>query len=103
MKAKIDEEITILDFNRCILALERTAYTDLELLPRFVNDYYEEGVAEAFEAAGLVYLSVIDPRNMLGGPKMKLSKTGRDILKFGLEHPVDFDAPRNTRIISDFG
>jgi len=103
MKAKMDEEITLLDFNRCILALGRTAYTDLELLSRFVSDYYEEGVAEAFEAAGLVFLSVIDPRNLRGGPKMKLSTTGRIILKFGLEQPVDIEASRNTRIISDFG
>lgn len=103
MKAKMDEEITILDFNRCILALERTAYTDLELLPRFVNDYYEAGVAEAFEAAGLVCLSVIDPRNMCGGQKMKLSRTGCLILKFGLGQDVDIEGARNIRFISSFG
>lgn len=103
MKAKMDEEITLLDFNRCVLALERTSYTDLDKLSFFDVDYYEEGVAESFESAGLVYLSVIDPRNLLGGPKMRLSRTGRIILKFGQEYSIDIDAPRTTRIISDFG
>lgn len=103
MKAKMDEEITLLDFNRCVLALERTSYTDLDKLSFFDVDYYEEGVAESFESAGLVYLSVIDPRNLLGGAKMRLSRTGRIILKFGQEYSIDIDAPRTTRIISDFG
>lgn len=50
--------ITIPEFNRAVLALERTTYSDLQFLSKFVDDYYEEGLAEAFEAAGLVYQSV---------------------------------------------
>lgn len=103
MKARMDDEITLLDFNRCILALERTSFTDLDKLSSFDVDYYEEGVAESFEAAGLVYLSVIDPRNLQGGTKMRLSWTGRVILKYGLEQPVDMDVPRTIKFISDFG
>ena len=103
MKAKMDEEITLLDFNRRVLALERTSYTDLDKLSYFDVDYYEEGVAESFESAGLVYLSVIDPHNRYDGPKMKLSKTGRYLLVYGLEKIVPLDAPRITKIKSDFG
>lgn len=103
MKAKMNEQISMHDFNRCILALERISYPDLDSLIRFDEDYYEAGLAESFESAGLVYLSVIDPHNRYGGPQMRLSRTGRVILVYGLEKKVSLDAPRTTRIKSDFG
>lgn len=103
MKSKMNDNISMRDFNRCILALERISYTDLDSLLNFDKDYYEEGVAESFESAGLVYLSVIDPHNRYGGPQMRLSRTGRILLKYGLEKPVSLEAPRTTRIKSDFG
>jgi len=105
MKAKMDGAITIPEFNRTVLALERTAYTDLELLHKFVSDYYEEGVAEAFEAAGLVYQSVIDggsaDSSSDGGSKMKLSHTGRLLLVYGLGYKAEARVPRSTDVKSD--
>lgn len=104
MKAKMDGAMTIPEFNRTVLALERTAYTDLNLLPKFVGDYYEEGVAEAFESAGLVYQSVIDggsaDSSSDGGSKMKLSHTGRLLLVYGLGYPAEARVPRSTDVKS---
>ena len=102
MKAKMDEKISIQEFNRCILALERVSYSDLDSLIKFDENYYEEGVAESFEAAGLVCLSLIDP-HLFGVQKMTLSKTGRILLLYGLERPVSLNTPRRIGIISDFG
>ena len=103
MKAMMNDSISMHDFNRCILALERVSYADLDSLSKFDDDYYEEGLAESFESAGLVYLSVIDPHNRYGGPQMRLSRTGRVLLVYGLERNVALEAPRSTRIMSDFG
>ena len=102
MKAKMNDDISMRDFNRCILALERVSYADLDRLSKFEDDYYEEGVSESFESAGLVYQSVIDPRNCYGGLKMKLSRTGRILLAYGLGKMALLDEPRTTRIKSDF-
>lgn len=101
MKAKMDDKITIQEFNRCILALERVSYSDLDSLIKFDNNYYEEGVAESFEAAGLVCLSLIDP-HLFGVQKMTLSKTGRILLVYGLEKSVPLYKPRIIGIKRDF-
>lgn len=102
MKAQIDGEITIPEFNRAVLALERTAYTDIHLLSKFINDYYEEGLAEAFESAGLVYQSVIDggdaDPNSDSGSKMRLSPTGWILLVYGLGQKVEAYATRSTDV-----
>lgn len=105
MKAKMDGAITMPEFNRTVLALERIAYTDLEMLPRYISDYYEEGVAEAFEAAGLVYQSVIDggsaDSSSSGGCKMKLSHTGRLLLVYGLGYQAEARVSRSTDVKSN--
>lgn len=104
MRAKMDEKITIPEFNRTVLVLERTAYTDLQFLTKFIDNYYEEGLAEAFESAGLVYQSVIDggdaDPNSDNGIKLRLSPTGRILLVYGLGYSMDVYAPRNTDVKS---
>lgn len=104
MRAKMDEKITIPEFNRTVLALERTTYTDLQFLTKFIDNYYEEGLAEAFESAGLVYQSVIDggdaDPNSDNGIKLRLSPTGRILLVYGLGYLMDVYAPRNTDVKS---
>ena len=104
MRAKMDDKITIQEFNRTVLALERTAYTDIQLLSKFDNDYYEEGLAEAFESAGLVYESVIQggsaSPSLDSGTKMQLSPTGRILLRYGLGYNVDATVPRSTDVKS---
>lgn len=105
MCAQMDGKITISEFSRAVLSLERTAYTDLHLLSKFVNDYYEEGLAEAFESAGLVYLSVIDGGDASSGSdsgsKMSLTPTGRILLVYGLGNSAETNIPRNTNVKND--
>lgn len=106
MRAKIYGFISIPEFNRAILALERIAYTDLIVLPKFNENYYEEEVAEALESAGLVYQSVIDgggAESNSGGVKMKLSPTGRLLLAYGLGHSVNARVPRSTELKGGLG
>lgn len=106
MRAKMCGLISIPEFNRSVLALERIAYTDLIMLPKFNENYYEEGVAEALESAGLVYQSVIDgggAESNSGGVKMMLSPTGRLLLAYGLGHSVAARVPRNTELKGGLG
>lgn len=102
MWAHIYGHITIAQFNREVMALERTAYTDLQFLHKFDDDYYEEGVAEAFESAGLVYPSVIvngDASSELkSGIKMKLTHTGRLLLVYGLDFSTVDHVSRVTEV-----
>lgn len=102
MRAKINGHISIAEFNRAVLSLERTSYTDIYQLSKFVEDYYEEGLAEAFESAGLVYQSVVGGGNAASdsksGTKMRLSPTGRILLAYGLNVEVETHAPRTTDV-----
>lgn len=102
MQANMNGFITIPEFNRAVLALERTTYSDLQFLSKFVDDYYEEGLAEAFEAAGLVYQSVIDgdtaDASSDSGSKMRLSPIGRILLVYGLGYSTDVRTKRCTDV-----
>ena len=104
MQAKMKEKISIAEFNRAVLALERTSYTDVNQLSKFTEDYYEEGLAEAFESAGLVYQSVIDNGKAVSdsdrGAKMRLSPTGRILLVYGLNVENIAYTPRITEVKS---
>lgn len=106
MRAKMCGLISIPECNRAILALEKTAYTDLVLLPKVNDNYYEEGVAEALESAGLVYHSVIDGGGAASysrGVKMTLSPTGRLLLAYGLGRSVVAHIPRSTVLKGGLG
>ena len=102
MRAKMNGHISIAEFNRAVLALERISYTDIYQLSKFVEDYYEEGLAEAFESSGLVYQSVVGGGNAASdsksGTKMRLSSTGRILLAYGLNIEVGAHAPRSTDV-----
>lgn len=99
IKAVIVEEIDICQFNRIVMAMQRTAYTDLTQLEKFIQDYYEEGLSEALVASGLVYQSVFD-----GGDadleddncKFRLSHTGRLLLQYGFLKNAQLVTPRST-------
>lgn len=60
MKAVINEQISIVQFNRLIIAIQRTAFTDLVQLEKYVNEYDEDGLSDALQAAGLIYQSTYD-------------------------------------------
>lgn len=105
MRAQINGYKTIAQFNRVVIALERTAYTGLQFLHKFDDDYYEEGVAAAFESGGLVYPSVIGNGDafseLKSGIKMKLTHTRRLLLVYGLDFSTEDHVSRVTEVKSE--
>ena len=105
MRSQMNGLITIPEFNRAVLALERTAYTDLQGIHKFQDNYYEDGLAEALESAGLVYQSVIDGGDATAmsdsGVKMRLTPTGRILLVYGLGYSAAARTPRTTDVKSE--
>ena len=63
MKAVIRENISVAQFNRLVIAIQRTAFTDLVQLDKYVNEFDEDGLSDALQAAGLIYQSVYDGGN----------------------------------------
>lgn len=87
MKAVINEDITIYQFNRLIIALQRTAYTDIVQLSKYEKPYDEDGLSDALLASGLIYQSVIEGDNAKTGEigsKFLISPNGYLLLKYGL-------------------
>lgn len=101
MKAVINEDLAVVQFNRLVIAIQRTAFTDLTQLSKYVNDYDEDGLSDALQAAGLIYQSVYDGGNADTGEsssKFKISPNGYLLLKYGfMKSDVD-KAPRFAEI-----
>lgn len=82
MIAKMDGLITMSEFNRAVIALERIPYTDTLLLRNYVTDHYESGVTEMLYSAGVLYLSHEDFENSTN--EYQLNRTGFLLLKYGI-------------------
>lgn len=98
MKAKIDGEITIAEFNRAVVALERIPYTDIPNLEDYVTDHYESGVTEILFAAGVLRLSHEDFENSTN--EYQLNKTGFLLLKYGVGVDVIISTDNKIKRIS---
>ena len=86
MKAVIKEQISVAQFNRLIIVIQRTAFTDLVQLDKYVNEYDEDGLSDALQAAGLIYQSVYDGGDAGSGEsnsKFKISPNGFLLLRYG--------------------
>lgn len=86
MKAVINEQISVAQFNRLVIAIHRTAFTDLVQLDKYVKEYDEDGLSDSLQAAGLIYQCVYDGGNLDTGEsnsKFKLSHNGYLMLKYG--------------------
>lgn len=101
LKAKVDEVITIYEFNRLVACLRRIPYSDILMLKDYVDHYYEPGVTEVLYAAGVLYLSHEDFEEDTN--KYKLNYNGAQLLKYGLkvdvEIPADFRVRRNAVVV----
>lgn len=101
LKAKVDEVITIYEFNRLVACLRRIPYSDILKLKDYVDHYYEPGVTEVLYAAGVLYLSHEDFEEDTN--KYKLNYNGAHLLKYGLkvdvEIPADFRVRRNAVVV----
>lgn len=85
--ARIHDFINIETFFRLAHLLERIPYIDLQLLPQYKNDFYDEsGDTELLYATGALQQSVIDAN---GDNKFVLSKLGCDLLKWGFDISVE--------------
>lgn len=102
--AEISGLITIKQFNRLIVALERVPFSDLSSLKNYLDDYYNSGETEMFYGAGLVYQSIIDggyadeDENDEDGCKYKLSQNGQLLLEYGMKANVPEDFQHTQRI-----
>lgn len=97
MKAVINEQISVAQFNRLVIAIQRTAFTDLVQLDKYVNEYDEDGLSDALQAAGLIYQSVYDGGNMDTGEsnsKFKINPNGYLLLKYGFKREGIDENPR---------
>lgn len=96
LKAKVDEVITIYEFNRLVACLQRIPYSDILKLKDYKDHHYEPGVTEVLYAAGVLYLSHEDFEEDTN--KYKLNYNGAQLLKYGLEVdvviPTDFKVKR---------
>lgn len=101
MKAVIKEEMTIAQFNRLVMSIQRTAFTDLSQLSKYQEAYDEEGLSDALMAAGLIYQTAYDGGNAAGKAnenKFIISPNGTLLLKYGLKLSNVQEKPRSTSI-----
>lgn len=102
LKAKVDEVITIYEFNRLVACLQRIPYSDILKLKDYKDHHYEPGVTEVLYAAGVLYLSHEDFEEDTN--KYKLNYNGVQLLKYGLEVdvviPTDFKVKRKA-VVND--
>ena len=85
IKAVINEQLTTSQFNRLIMAILRTAFTDLKQLAKYQKEYDEEGLTDSLLAAGLIYQSTYDgghADNEDSDNKFLISSNGALLLNF---------------------
>ncbi len=101
LKSKVEEDITINEFNRLVACLQRIPYSDVLKLKDYKDHYYEPGVTEVLYTAGVLYLSHEDFEENTN--KYKLNYNGAQFLKYGLkedvEIPADFKVKRKAVVI----
>lgn len=85
-KARIRGDISIEDFFRLTTVLVRIPYTDLDNLPLYQHDYYDEdGDTELLYSTGVLRMAEIGEE----GDKYILSPLGVKFMKWALESPVE--------------
>ena len=90
MKAKVNGEISIENFVRLSLVIEKLPYVDFCNLEKYKHDYSEVGTDDILLSAGVIYNSVIDAND---GDKYKLNYIGKLLLRYGIGIDTDVNAP----------
>ncbi len=90
MKARVNEEISIENFVRLCLVVEKLPYVDFCNLEKYKQDYSEVGTDDILLSAGVIYNSVIDAND---GDKYKLNYIGKLLLRYGMGKDIDVNAP----------
>lgn len=87
MKARVEEKISISEFNRLISCLDRIPFTDIQSLKEYVIDRYIPGETEILNTCGLLFTSVQDfdeSRDLY-----RLNHNGVLLLKYGIGMDID--------------
>lgn len=95
IKAKIRGFISIENFIRLTTILDRIPYPDLNELPKYIEDYYEDGSTDILLSAGVLNETVLDVN---GSNKYSLNFLGCILLKYGLSYDVDVERKTTTNI-----
>ena len=90
MKAKVNGEISIENFVRLCLVIEKLPYVDFCNLEKYKQDYSEVGTDDILLSAGVIYNSIIDAND---GDKYKLNYIGKLLLRYGMGKDTDVNAP----------
>lgn len=98
LKAKIDGQISIFEFNRLVSCLQRIPFSDISKLKNYVNDCFEPGETEVLYAAGVVYVSHEDSENRTN--EYMLNLNGFQLLKYGLKEAVQIPTEYKIKRIS---
>ena len=91
LKARIDNNISIQDFNRLVSCLQRIPYSDLNKMPDYLERHYEAGITEVLFAAGVLYDCFEDFDD--GNDMYKLNRNGILLIKYGLY--IDIPVPES--------
>ena len=79
IKSRVWKEISIEDFVRLTIVLERIPYPDLNNIKKYTENCNEPGVTDMLNAAGILYESVVDQDSLY-----RLNSIGEKFLKHGL-------------------
>lgn len=90
MRAKVNGEISIENFVRLCLVIEKLPYVDFCNLEKYKQDYSEVGTDDILLSAGVIYNSIIDAND---GDKYKLNYIGKLLLRYGMGKDTDVNAP----------
>ena len=97
-RAKMNGDISIEDFFRLSKMLEMIPYTDFYLLPAYEKPTYDkDGSTDILAASGALEIgSVVDEE----GTKYVLSKSGRNLLRYGINLNIDTEHKHSALISS---
>ena len=84
IRSRVWGHISIEDFVRLTIVLERIPYPDLKYIKNYLENCDEPGVTEMLNAAGILYASVVG-----NDSQYKLNSIGEKFLKYGLDYEFD--------------
>lgn len=95
IKAKIRENISIENFIRLTIILDRIPFSDLKELSKYTVDYFEDGSTDILLSAGVLFETVLDANDT---NKYRLNSLGVILLKYGLLENVDVEIKTTTHL-----
>ena len=95
MKAKMNGDITIDDFIRLCVIVERIPFSDFKELPKYTDDFYEAGASDMLLSAGVLNNTVIGAGDY---NRYRLNSLGVQLLRYGLSYDVAVEVKLSTHL-----